>query len=211
MHSLKDMPGNETAGAGDRATLARDPPTDALVLRPEYRSRRSGVPAARASASAPMRCAAPPMRGGCFPDRGHFTSAAPPTPACASSITARCSGCRRGEVRPADALIMARSGWNASACGPDRPRVLAAEMLPAAGQGIVRWNAPPATGRRGRYLSLIAILGASLLRRRARVLGCSTATCNSAGRGIFRNRRRADVADRLGAGRSRPGTSLKWR
>ncbi|RYX84985.1 MAG: hydroxymethylbilane synthase, partial [Bradyrhizobiaceae bacterium] len=35
MHSLKDMPGNEdTPGLVIGATLARDPPTDSLVLRP---------------------------------------------------------------------------------------------------------------------------------------------------------------------------------
>ena len=35
MHSLKDMPGNEdTPGLVIGATLARDPPTDAMVLRP---------------------------------------------------------------------------------------------------------------------------------------------------------------------------------
>src|SRR6185437_3494518 len=35
MHSLKDMPGNEdTPGLVIAATLSRDPPTDALVLRP---------------------------------------------------------------------------------------------------------------------------------------------------------------------------------
>src|ERR1700694_561953 len=35
MHSLKDMPGNEdTPGLVIGATLTRDPPTDALVLRP---------------------------------------------------------------------------------------------------------------------------------------------------------------------------------
>src|SRR5215468_10281130 len=35
MHSLKDMPGNEdTPGLVIGATLSRDPPTDALVLRP---------------------------------------------------------------------------------------------------------------------------------------------------------------------------------
>ena len=37
MHSLKDMPGNEdTPGLVIGATLARDPPTDALVLRPGF-------------------------------------------------------------------------------------------------------------------------------------------------------------------------------
>ena len=35
MHSLKDMPGNEdTPGLVIGATLSRDPPGDALVLRP---------------------------------------------------------------------------------------------------------------------------------------------------------------------------------
>ena len=35
MHSLKDMPGNEdTPGLVIGATLARDPATDVLVLRP---------------------------------------------------------------------------------------------------------------------------------------------------------------------------------
>src|SRR5579862_9264543 len=46
MHSLKDMPGNEdTPGLVVGATLSRDPPTDALVLRPglsleDFRSAR---------------------------------------------------------------------------------------------------------------------------------------------------------------------------
>ena len=67
MHSLKDMPGNEdTPGLVIGATLARDPPGDVLVLRPGFRSTRSGARAARVSRSAPMRCGARPMRGGCF-------------------------------------------------------------------------------------------------------------------------------------------------
>ena len=68
MHSLKDMPGNEdTPGLVIGATLARDPPTDALVLRPGVSFERyQPFAAARVSGSAPMRCAAPPMRGGCF-------------------------------------------------------------------------------------------------------------------------------------------------
>ena len=67
MHSLKDMPGNEdTPGLVIGATLPRDPPTDALVLRPGCRWRISGARAARVSRSAPTRCGAPPMRGGCF-------------------------------------------------------------------------------------------------------------------------------------------------
>ena len=49
MHSLKDMPGNEdTPGLVIGATLARDPPGDALVLRPglsleDFRRARQGL------------------------------------------------------------------------------------------------------------------------------------------------------------------------
>jgi hydroxymethylbilane synthase len=68
MHSLKDMPGNEdTPGLVIGATLSRDPPTDALVLRPASRSTRSNARAERASRSAPTPCAAPPMHAGCSP------------------------------------------------------------------------------------------------------------------------------------------------
>ena len=68
MHSLKDMPGNEdTPGLVIGATLARDPPTDALVLRPVFPSRISSARAARGTRSEPTPCGVPPMRGGYFP------------------------------------------------------------------------------------------------------------------------------------------------
>jgi len=48
MHSLKDMPGNEdTPGLVIGATLPRDPPTDALVLRAGVSLDDFGAPAAR--------------------------------------------------------------------------------------------------------------------------------------------------------------------
>ncbi len=67
MHSLKDMPGNEdTPGLVIGATLARDPPATRWCCAPEFRSTISGARAARDSRSAPTRCGARPMRGGCF-------------------------------------------------------------------------------------------------------------------------------------------------
>ena len=100
------------AGAGDRGDArARSARPTRWCCAPAFHSRRSGVPAARVFGSAPMRCAVPPMRGGCFRKSRSFIFAAPPTPACASSTTRelqRLPG--GGEVGPADALIMARSG-----------------------------------------------------------------------------------------------------
>ena len=65
MHSLKDMPGNEdTPGLVIGATLARDPPTDALVLRPGVsieeikRSRRQGLQDRHQCGAACRLCAA---------------------------------------------------------------------------------------------------------------------------------------------------------
>ena len=69
MHSLKDVPGNEeTPGLIIAATLPRDAANDCLVLRPglslrEFSRRRT----ARASRSAPTRCAARPICAGCSP------------------------------------------------------------------------------------------------------------------------------------------------
>ena len=69
MHSLKDMPGNEdTPGLVIGATLARDPPTDALVLRPGVsfeqitRFRRQGF-SDRHQCGAPCRVCAAAVSG----------------------------------------------------------------------------------------------------------------------------------------------------
>ena len=69
MHSLKDMPGNEdTPGLVIGATLARDPPTDALVLRsgPVDRSdfKRSHGKGFKIGTNAVRRAAY--AQGGCF-------------------------------------------------------------------------------------------------------------------------------------------------
>src|ERR1700710_228616 len=140
MHSLKDMPGNEdTPGLVIGATLPRDPPGDALVLRPGVsledlqRSRGKGFMIGTNA----VRRAAYVRR--LFPEvqviryRG------------ASDTRVRKLDNREmqrlpdgGEVGPADALIMARSGLERVGLG-DRIacEFSLAEMLPAVGQGIV--------------------------------------------------------------------------
>src|SRR6267154_2404633 len=112
MHSLKDMPGNEdTPGLVIGATLPRDPPTDALVLRAgvsieEFqRSRGKGF---KVGTNA-VRRAAYVRR--LFPEIEviHFRGAA-------DTRVRKLDGREMqrlpggGEVGPADALIMARAG-----------------------------------------------------------------------------------------------------
>jgi len=140
MHSLKDMPGNEdTPGLVIGATLARDPPTDALVLRggltlddlkrTRGRGFKIGTNAVRRAAYAQRL----------FPDIEviHFRGAADTrVRKLDEREMQRLPG--GGEVGPADALIMARSGLERVGIAHRivhdfSPR----EMLPAAGQGIV--------------------------------------------------------------------------
>ncbi len=140
MHSLKDMPGNEdTPGLVIGATLSRDPPGDALVLRPglsldDFRGARGkgfkiGTNAVRRAAYARKL----------FPEAEiiHYRGAAD------TRVRKLDDGEMQrlpdgGAVGPADALIMARAGLERVGLA-DRiacefsPR----EMLPAAGQGIV--------------------------------------------------------------------------
>jgi hydroxymethylbilane synthase len=140
MHSLKDMPGNEdTPGLVIGATLSRDPPGDVLVLRPglaldHFMSARGkgfklGTNAVRRAAYARRL----------FPDVEviHFRGAAD------TRIRKLDVGDKQrlpdgGEVGPADALIMARSGLErvglASRAAYEFP---VSDMLPAVGQGIV--------------------------------------------------------------------------
>jgi hydroxymethylbilane synthase len=158
MHSLKDMPGNEdTPGLVIAATLARDPPTDALVLRAglsidEFRRSRGkgfkiGTNAVRRAAYARRL----------FPevDVIHFRGAADTRvrKLDAGEMQRLPDG---GEVGPADALIMARSGLErvglANRIAHEfSPR----EMLPAAGQGIVAVECAVGDWQTRRYLSLI--------------------------------------------------------
>src|SRR5260221_14543322 len=133
MHSLKDMPGNEdTPGLVIGATLSRDPPTDALVLRPglsleEFRRARGkgfmvGTNAVRRAAYVRRL----------FPDVEviHYRGAAV---TCCRKLDA---GEKQrlpdgGAVGPADALIMARAGLErVGLAGRIACEFSAKEMLP---------------------------------------------------------------------------------
>jgi hydroxymethylbilane synthase len=140
MHSLKDMPGNEdTPGLVIGAALSRDPPTDALVLRSGLtindlsRTRGKGF---KVGTNA-VRRAAYVKR--ILPDIEviHYRGAADTrVRKLDNREMQRLPG--GGEVGPADALIMARSGLERVGLA-DRIAYdfLPMEMLPAAGQGIV--------------------------------------------------------------------------
>jgi hydroxymethylbilane synthase len=140
MHSLKDMPGNEdTPGLVIGATLSRDPPGDALVLRPglaldDFRRARGkgfkiGTNAVRRAAYARRL----------FPEAEiiHYRGAAD------TRVRKLDNGELQrlpdgGAVGPADALIMARSGLErVGLVSRIAYEFQVAEMLPAAGQGIV--------------------------------------------------------------------------
>ncbi len=140
MHSLKDMPGNEdTPGLVIGATLARDPPTDALVLRPGVSIddlRRSGGKGFKIGTNAVRRAA---YARRLFPaiEVIHFRGAA-------DTRVRKLDGREMqrlpggGEVGPADALIMARSGLErVGLAGRVAYEFSPVEMLPAVGQGIV--------------------------------------------------------------------------
>jgi hydroxymethylbilane synthase len=140
MHSLKDMPGNEdTPGLVIGATLARDPPTDALVLRAGValedirRSRGKGF---KIGTNAVRRAA---YARRLFPDIEviHYRGAADTrVRKLDSRDMQRLPG--GGEVGPADALIMARSGLERVGLASRIAYEFSpGEMLPAAGQGIV--------------------------------------------------------------------------
>src|SRR4051812_15210080 len=158
MHSLKDMPGNEdTPGLVIGATLPRDPPTDALVLRAGVslddfcRTRGKGF---KIGTNAVRRAA---YARRLFPEVQviHFRGAA-------DTRVRKLDGGEMqrlpggGETGPADALIMARSGLQRVGLA-DRiayefsPR----EMLPAAGQGIVAVECAASDWETRNFLSLI--------------------------------------------------------
>jgi len=140
MHSLKDMPGNEdTPGLVIGATLSRDPPTDALVMRAGLsiddlrRSRGKGF---KIGTNAVRRAA---YARRLFPDVEviHYRGAADTRVRKLdnSEMQRLPDG---GEVGPADALIMARSGLErVGLSGRIAYEFSLQEMLPAVGQGIV--------------------------------------------------------------------------
>src|SRR6202167_3052638 len=140
MHSLKDMPGNEdTPGLVIGATLTRDPASDVLVLRPglsidefkwsQGKGFKIGTNAVRRAAYARRL----------FPhiEVIHYRGAADPRVRKLDHLEMqRLPG--GGEVGPADALIMARSGLErVGLAGRIAHDFSPREMLPAAGQGIV--------------------------------------------------------------------------
>jgi hydroxymethylbilane synthase len=158
MHSLKDMPGNEdTPGLVIGATLARDPPTDAVVLRPgvsieDIRCSRGkgykiGTNAVRRAAYARRL----------FPEIEviHFRGAADTRVGKLDNRQMqRLPG--GGEAGPADALIMARAGLERVGLADRIACELSPlEMLPAVGQGIVAVECAANDWRTRRYLSLI--------------------------------------------------------
>src|SRR4030088_1571151 len=158
MHSLKDMPGNEdTPGLVIGATLPRDPPTDALVLRAGVslddfrRSRGKGFMIATNA----VRRAAYARR--LFPDIEviHYRGAAD------TRVRKLDSGEMQrlpdgGEVGPADALIMARAGLErVGLAGRIAYEFSLEEMLPAVGQGIVAVECAINDWQPRRMLSLI--------------------------------------------------------
>jgi hydroxymethylbilane synthase len=183
MHSLKDMPGNEdTPGLVIGATLSRDPPGDALVLRPGvslddfWRSRGNGF---KIGTNAVRRAA---YARRLYPEVEviHYRGA--------SDTRVRKLDNREmqrlpggGEVGPADALIMARSGLervglaHRIAC-EFSPR----EMLPAVGQGIVAVECAAHDWSTRRILALIDDASAHLCCDAEReVLWVLNGHCNS--------------------------------
>jgi hydroxymethylbilane synthase len=158
MHSLKDMPGNEdTPGLVIGATLSRDPPGDVLVLREgisieDFRSSRGrgfkiGTNAVRRAAYARRL----------FPQVEviHYRGAADTrVRKLDEKEMQRLPG--GGEVGPADALIMARSGLERVGLASRIAYEFSiAEMLPAVGQGIVAVECAAQDWQTRRILSAI--------------------------------------------------------
>jgi len=158
MHSLKDMPGNEdTPGLVIGATLTRDPPGDALVLRAGVsiddlrRARGKGF---KIGTNAVRRAA---YARRLFPEIEviHYRGAADTRvrKLDQKEMQRLPDG---GAVGPADALIMARAGLERVGLA-DRIayEFSIQEMLPAVGQGIVAVECAANDWQTRRMLSLI--------------------------------------------------------
>ena len=140
MHSLKDMPGNEdTPGLVIGATLSRDPANDVLVLRPGIsleELRRSRGKGFKIGTNAVRRAA---YARRLFPQVEviHYRGAADTRIRKLDQLEKQRLP-DGGSVGPADALIMARSGLErVGLASRIAYEFSVAEMLPAAGQGIV--------------------------------------------------------------------------
>jgi len=139
MHSLKDMPGNEeTPSLVVGATLSRDPPGDALVLRADVsldEIRRTRGKGFKIGTNAVRRAV---YARRLFPEVEviHFRGAAD------TRVRKLDQGEKQrlpgGAVGPADALIMARTGLERVGFSHRIAYEFSiAEMLPAVGQGII--------------------------------------------------------------------------
>ena len=140
MHSLKDMPGNEdTPGLVIGATLTRDPAGDALVLRPGLSIddfTRSAGKGFKIGTNAVRRAA---YARRLFPQIEviHYRGAADTRVRKLDHLEMQRLP-DGGEVGPADALIMARSGLERVGLASRIAYEFSIqEMLPAVGQGIV--------------------------------------------------------------------------
>jgi hydroxymethylbilane synthase len=140
MHSLKDMPGNEdTPGLVIGATLARDSASDVLVLRSGVsfqELKRTNGKGFKIGTNAVRRAA---YARRLFPEVEviHYRGAADTRLRKLDQLEKQRLP-DGGSVGPADALIMARSGLERlGLAGRIAYEFSAAEMLPAAGQGIV--------------------------------------------------------------------------
>ncbi|MDB5639838.1 MAG: hydroxymethylbilane synthase, partial [Bradyrhizobium sp.] len=183
MHSLKDVPGNEeTPGLIIAATLARDAANGSLVLRPGLSlenfkaSRGKGF---KIGTNAVRRAA---YLRRLFPEATviHYRGAADTRVAKLDrGDMQRLPG--GGEVGPADALIMARAGLErVGLAGRIACELTPAEMLPAAGQGIVAVECAATDWQTRRYLSLIDDAAAHLCCDAEReVLWVLNGHCNS--------------------------------
>ncbi|MBI3699809.1 MAG: hydroxymethylbilane synthase [Afipia sp.] len=183
MHSLKDMPGNEdTPGLVIGATLSRDPPNDALVVRAGVsiddlkRSKGKGF---KIGTNAVRRAA---YARRLFPEIEvmHYRGAA-------DTRVRKLDGREMqrlpdgGEVGPADALIMACSGLERVGLA-DRiaHEFSTSEMLPAVGQGIVAVECASDDWQTRKFLSLIDDRAAHLCADAEReVLWVLNGHCNS--------------------------------
>jgi hydroxymethylbilane synthase len=183
MHSLKDMPGNEeTPGLVIGATLEREPPGDALVLRDGLAFdaiRRSNGKGFKIGTNSVRRAS---YLRRLFPavEVIHFRGAADTRIAKldARQLQRMPDG---SEVGPADALVMARAGLAriglSARIAYDFPLT---EMLPAVGQGIVAVECAEDDWSTRGYLSRIDGSAARMCARAEReILWILNGHCNS--------------------------------
>lgn len=209
MHSLKDVPGNEeTPGLVLAAMLARDAASDSLVLRPGLSL--DTIRAARGKGfmigTNAVRRAAYLRR--LFPEATviHYRGAAD------TRLAKLDRGAKQrlpdgGEVGPADALVMARSGLERiGMTGRIAHDFSVDEMLPAVGQGIVAVECVETDWTTRARLAAIDNAASRLAAEAEReVLWVLNGHCNSPIAGLAtlagsEMTLRASVLDELGAG-----------